>query len=332
MVKVTDKPPKKVQEDLHRLSAALDANVPERRVDHNLVIASWNIRALGKLTKKWHSQPKDKPRRDFHAIRCIAEILSRFDVVALQEVKGDLCALRHVLRVLNNPDPHWGFILTDVTRGDAGNGERMAFLFDTRRVKPSGLASELVIPSDVRGVKKNALEKQFARTPYAVSFYSGGHTFILVTLHVIYGKGSRKKMLEARARELARIAGWLGDWARDMNAFDHDFIALGDFNIDRNQDPLYQAFTSQGLATPSELDDAPRTIFGTQDNTKHYDQIAWFTRNGKEPALSLTYNHRAGIFDFVPHVMTDLSVRKKSHRISDHYPLWAEFLIRDGSR
>jgi len=72
------------------------------------------------------------------------EIISRFDVIALQEVKSNIRALRDTMKVLGN---HWGLILTDVTRGDAGNGERMAYLFDTRRVQLSGLACELVVPN-----------------------------------------------------------------------------------------------------------------------------------------------------------------------------------------
>ena len=64
----------------------------------------------------------------------ISEIVSRFDIIAIQEVKGNLRALRHMLKYLNRIDDVWSFILTDKTRGDAGNNERLAFVFDTRRV------------------------------------------------------------------------------------------------------------------------------------------------------------------------------------------------------
>ena len=36
----------------------------------------------------------------------------------------------------------------------------------------------------------------------------------------------------------------------------------------------------------------------------------------------------AGGFDFVPHLMTRLTKTELSWRISDHYPLWAEFSTR----
>jgi hypothetical protein len=70
----------------------------------------------------------------------------------------------------------WGFVMTDVAKGSAGNDERLAFLFDTTRVKPSGLACELVEPveTDPAKIKPGVFNRQFARTPYAVSFISSG--------------------------------------------------------------------------------------------------------------------------------------------------------------
>ena len=60
-----------------------------------------------------------------------------------------------------------------MTRGDAGNGERMAYLFDTRRIQLSGLACELVVPKEELGkIGTDALQEQFVRTPYAVGFRS----------------------------------------------------------------------------------------------------------------------------------------------------------------
>jgi endonuclease/exonuclease/phosphatase family metal-dependent hydrolase len=332
MVTITDRPPARIAGELETLQGVLDKEVPEREVDHNLLIGTWNLRAFGDLTKKWHSQPGDSPVRDFHSIRCIAEVLSRFDVVALQEIRGDLRALRYTLKVLNDPDPHWGVILTDVCKSRSGNYERMAFLFDTRRVKPCGLAAELVLPNEV--VEQNKLEdgalgRQFARTPYAVAFYSGGRTFILVTVHIVYGD---KTDTTERQREIQAIADWLADWAHDLadRGRDHNLIALGDFNIKHKDDPLYQALASRGLSTPVELDHAPRTIF-EETRSSHYDQIAWFSdENGKVPYLSLDYRHRAGSFDFKPHCLRDLELTDLglSWRISDHLPLWAEFLVR----
>jgi endonuclease/exonuclease/phosphatase family metal-dependent hydrolase len=319
-------PPEEVVADLARLRSALDEEVPAKALDRNLLIATWNIRAFGGLTEKWESSEDDTPKRDLHSLLSMAEIVSRFDVVAVQEARENLKALRHLVKVLG---PNWGLSLTDVTEGAPGNGERMAFLFDTRRVVPSGLACEIVVPQEQLGsIGPGALNRQFARTPYAVSFRSGDKTFILVTLHVLYGEDE-----EERLPELKAIAEWLAGWARDINGWDHNFIALGDFNIDRRGDALHDAFVSTGLDIPEDLQGVPRTIFADPEKPhldKFYDQIAWFTGRNGLPALSLRYS-RGGFFDFTKSALAARGLTKAqlSWRISDHYPLWAEFSVRD---
>ncbi|MGI8911237.1 MAG: endonuclease/exonuclease/phosphatase family protein [Rubrobacteraceae bacterium] len=326
MPDVTDTLPEEILADLLQLRSALDEEVPAKALDRNLLIATWNIRAFGDLTEKWESAEEDTPKRDLHSLLCIAEIVSRFDVVAVQEVKDNLKALRHLLKVLG---PNWGLSLTDVTEGDPGNDERMAFLFDTRRVVPSGLACEIVVPQEqLDRIEPDALYRQFARTPYAVSFRSGSKTFILVTLHVLYGEDE-----EERVPELKAIAEWLAGWARDINGWDHNLIALGDFNIDRRGDALHDAFVSTGLDIPEDLQGVPRTIFADPerpDLDKFYDQIAWFTGRNGLPALSLSYSH-GGFFDFTKSALTsrELTKTQLSWRISDHYPLWSAFSTRD---
>lgn len=320
MPNITDQPPGNVADELRTLRVDLHKTIPPKHLDHNVLIGTWNIRAFGGLTEQWDEVMHGSPKRNLHALRCITEIIGRFDVIAIQEVTGNMKSLRHLMKVLG---PHWSLILTDVTRGDRGNNERMAFLFDTRKVKLSGLACELVVPED-EAIDSDAFIRQFARTPYAVAFQSTGHTFVLVTVHILYGSDPQDRIGELKA-----IAHWLDEWSRDANAWDHDLIVLGDFNIDRMDDPLYQAFTSTGLHTPDDLNTIPRTIFSEPDEPdteKFYDQIAWFTDGHGYPRLSMEYA-RSGSFDFTKSVMTSLTDQKLSWRMSDHYPLWAEFLV-----
>src|SRR5690606_6954868 len=168
MISINDIPPSAVQDNLNVLKADLDSKIPSKKLDKNLLIATWNISAFGNLTRKWNSDDDDSPKRDLHSVLCIAEIIRRFDVIALQEVKDNLRALRDTLKVLGK---NWSFILTDVNKGKVGNGERMAYLFDTRRVHLSGLAGELVVPEECEDtIGNHALSKQFIRSPYAVIF------------------------------------------------------------------------------------------------------------------------------------------------------------------
>lgn len=209
MPAITEKPPKDVQAEVAELRARLAQTIPAKQLDHNPLIATWNLRAFGGLTEKWTAGPDDTPKRDYGDLARIAEIVSHFDVIAMQEVRGDIKALRHLLKTLGD---QWAMILTDVTKGKAGNDERMAFLFDTRRVRPSGLACELVLPEEHAGRPAARGLRQFARTPYAVSFLAAGReyraTFILVTLHVIYGKQASDRSDEAQGeRGMARRLG-----------------------------------------------------------------------------------------------------------------------------
>jgi endonuclease/exonuclease/phosphatase family metal-dependent hydrolase len=325
MPTIQDIPPEDVLAEIKQLRSALDQVIPRKILDYNLLISTWNIRAFGDLTEKWSSDPQDSPKRNLHALLCISELIARFDVVAIQEVKQNIKALRHLMKVLG---PDWSMLLTDVNKGRAGNDERMAFLFDTRRVKLSGLASEVILPVNQNTeLAETSYRRQFARAPYAVSFLTDKCTYILIALHVIYGENPAE-----RVEELKAIAQWLANWARTENSWGHNLIALGDFNIDRNGDELYRAFTSTGLKTPSELDAVPRTLFSSPQNPqldKHYDQIAWFTGENGMPMLSLRYEKRAGYFNFTQVVMPALDKEQLSWMISDHFPLWIEFLTRE---
>src|SRR5690606_26120530 len=112
--------------DLEALAVALDAAIPAKTFDRNLLVATWNIRRFGGLSERWRARDEHTPKRDWLGAAAIAEIVSRFDVVAIQEVCGDLRALDCVMALLG---PHWSYLMTDVNAGSAGNGERMAFVF-----------------------------------------------------------------------------------------------------------------------------------------------------------------------------------------------------------
>ena len=109
-----DNPPANIQAELVALRKALDDQIPPKTPDRNLLIATWNLRAFGDLTEKWETSEKDSPKRNLHALRCIVDIISRFDIIAIQEVKDNLKCLRETIKALG---PNWMFIMTDVTKG-----------------------------------------------------------------------------------------------------------------------------------------------------------------------------------------------------------------------
>jgi len=323
MATIFETPPSFIQNDLNSLSEALNSKIP-KKTDTNLLIATWNIRKFGNLTRKWSPSGNYSPKRDLRALRIITDIISRFDVIAIQEVTGNLRALRDTIKYLGN---NWSFLMTDVTISDAGNHERLAFIFDNTRVQPSGLAGEIVIPPKwiPETDPKVVMHRQFARTPYAVSFKAGRETFILVTAHIDYGDKS-----EDRIQELKWTAQWMYDWAKRSNKYHHNLLVLGDFNIDRKNDELWKAFTSTNLHVPEDLQNVKRSIFIDEGEdprlNKFYDQIAWFNSASGSSQLKMEYLQGGG-FDFLPFSYTseNLSRMSISHRVSDHYPLWVEF-------
>jgi len=144
------------------------SGVPVKDSQH-MLLATWNIREFD-FTKGGE--------RGYEALYYIAEIISHFDIIAIQEVRGDLVALEKVVRLLGN---EWDYIASDETAGVQGNGERMVFIYDTRRVAFTGIAGEIVLPPVKE--KTNGGERvcnpirQLYRTPYLCGFSSGWGKF-----------------------------------------------------------------------------------------------------------------------------------------------------------
>jgi histone H3/H4 len=136
------------------------------------------------------------------------------------------------------------------------------------------------------------------------------------------------KQRDERTREIKAIANWIGEWAKDMNSWEHNLIALGDFNIDRQGSVLYDAFVDTGLDIHEHFHNLPRTLADDEADIKRtfYDQIAWFKGDDEKPALSLRFL-KGGNFDFRKIIFDGLPDNRLKLKISDHFPLWAEFEI-----
>jgi Endonuclease/Exonuclease/phosphatase family len=311
MIKFSDYPIAAI-EDLVRLKQRIeDSNIPPKIVDDNLLIGSWNIRGFGAVSESWRDKA-DSPRRNLRSLVYISEIIKCFDVIAIQEVKEDTAGVRLLLRDFLGPN--WGLIVSDVSAGSKGNNERLAYLYDKRRVTPSGLAGEIVLPPGAGGDPA----QQFDRTPYIVGFQAGDESFALLTAHIRYGDqpedriGEIKSLSEFIAKEIRDRATGRGE--------EKNLIVLGDFNIDdRGDNPLFQAFVSTGLVVPDQLLNL-KTTYSTKP--KFYDQIAWFMGS-----LDLLTNDRAGVINFADAVYRDLGLSKMSFRVSDHFPVWVEFVL-----
>jgi len=126
------------------LREALDAHIdaadlpdgiePPSDTSRYVRIATWNLREFDASSYGY---------RRMEAKAYIAEIISCFDLVALQEIRRDIKPLKEILKLLG---PNWQFIATDVTEGASGNKERMAFVFNRDKIWFRNIAGELTLP------------------------------------------------------------------------------------------------------------------------------------------------------------------------------------------
>lgn len=159
----------RIIDKLFFLRQSLDKEIPQKTDTETLLLATWNIREFNS---------KNRINESYHYL---AEIVSRFDLIAIQEVSPDLKALERLMSLLED---NWDYLVTDSTEGDEGGGERMAFVYDRNKIKFRKMAGEIVLPGE--SLKDGVL--QFARTPFCVAFQAGWFRFMLTTVHIYFGK------------------------------------------------------------------------------------------------------------------------------------------------
>jgi endonuclease/exonuclease/phosphatase family metal-dependent hydrolase len=311
-----------VAERLLDLRRGLRNTITERTRDHSLHIGTWNLRDFD--NNKFGHGPR--LAESFHYI---AEVISKFDICAIQEVNEDLKPLRRIIELLG---PQWQFFVTDMTDGRSGNQERMAFVWDTSKVQFRNIVGEIVIPAE----NLEPGEKQFARTPFVAAFQAGWFKFKICTVHIYYGEDSGEG-LQRRIKEIDNIAKTL---ARRADEDGENYILLGDFNIMSPGHETFKALTRHGFTVPEGI--GPSNL----GNDMYYDQIAF---RAKAEELRFT---AAGVLDPYKHVfrsqdyeryapMMPAKMRKpepdkdrsyyanlwRTWQISDHKPLWVELEI-----
>ena len=232
-------------------------------------------------------------------------------------------------------------------------------MYDKRKIWFKNIAGEIVL-SSTNLISENvemedgiavARGRQFARTPFLVSFQAGWFNFDLCTVHIYFGAESGKK-LERRIKEIKGIAEEIGDRAKKSLKSKDAMILLGDFNIVHPKHETMEALKKFKFEIPDKLN-RPSNL----KNDKYYDQIAIRTGDksllkyfNKEGALP-----NAGVFEMFENVMkdsqwktykpemqktttgkklkTDTEFRKyfvnewRTYHLSDHKPLWVRIPI-----
>lgn len=331
----------------------LDTHFASRQVPlsqtNRLLVATWNIANLG---------AQDRPPR---ALRVIAHILSRFDLIAVQEVNDNY---RIFEKIVARMDGDFDFMLSD----KAGNSERLAFIYRRGKVTLDKLWGEVALNKNeyprrtvTAHYRENGQDKTqkfknlrfvpFDRNPFIGSFRSGQLGFVLANAHLYFGgfqnstDPTKRAKYARRVLEIFALSRWADRVSRGGNAWDRDIILLGDLNVpnmDRNESTI-KALKEFGW---SSLDYVSNQTIGTDatqlshvggtnlGNDKTYDQIALAPTSLRDKVSKF------GVFDFDNAVFqskwanleASLSHRKaistfaryvKFH-ISDHRPLWMQ--------
>lgn len=255
-------------------------------------IASWNVLNLGDETP----------------VQERAEVISQFDIVALQEVESliGLEALRAQVSCLTQV--LWKAVVSEKV-GQGRAAEYYAFLYRTDRVQEAvGLQGSYpeVSPTD------------FSREPFFATFVVGNFDFTLVTVHVTWGSSSAQ-----RTAEVMRLAD-VWEYVQENDPFEDDILLMGDFNRDKPTHSAFDALRALGAAHLIAGCDVFTTYSTKPDQigASWYDNI-WmdptYTSHEYTGVSSVDYTYTRYYQDAeCPH----LEVRKK---ISDHCPVWAEF-------
>jgi hypothetical protein len=277
------------------------------------IAATWNLTNFG------------IQQRSDDDLALMAEIISWFDLVAIQEIADSLIHLRKMMSFLN---PDYSVVLSDI----GGNDERAGFIYDSSKVTRLELAAEVAVPpSDHRFIRMKGVSgafNGFDRNPYAVAFSTGSGAsqieFTAVSAHLFFGSHSYYDE-DRRALEAYALARWASQRHTSAGAYSQNILVLGDLNLPKRDDSnnIFKALKAKGLILPKHS-----TAMGSSlKDDKEYDQVAFHTGHMQNAYVN------SGVFDFdhTPFFANAWDVGPSyfnaalRYHIADHRPLWVEF-------
>jgi exonuclease III len=328
--------------NLQQLREKLKSEIPVRTNRSTLLLCTWNIREFS-----------DSRNRCEEAFWYIGEIISFFDLVAVQEIGNNMSALSRIMSVLGYK---YDYIVTDTPNAEGGN-ERMAFIFNTGKVKFKNIAGEISLSS--KEELEFELPEGFARPPFIVAFQASWFKFYLCNVHIYYGTETTdartgKKDKDRRRREISALAQKLNKRAQKEDA---TYILMGDFNIERKGDVYYTALVGENDKTTGFFIHPKKSkMFTNKSGDKEFDQIAFNVRNITSSNLGIDIKDekvKMGVVNFYDTVFQDIDYYRtvaeklyqkekkafpdpwdtkafetwKTFQMSDHLPFWMELRI-----
>lgn len=260
--------------------------------DEKLRIASFNIQKFGKSKIR-------KPK----VVDTLVTLFLKYDIIAVQEIlhkKGD--TPKRFLDSLNRHYKASFDMLISESSGlqtnDIPSQEQYGFYFKKDKIEK--LDQGVLYPDEQNDF--------FQREPYMAHFKSkkGSFDFVLITIHTApdLKKNSQKTIDEVSA--LAEVI----KWAKKHYPTEKDFIVVGDFNAD--------------------CDYLNETELEKLEIKKNYN---WLIPDSEKTNLAkgkaCTYDRIVITNDCTANYTGKCGVDRcfKSKKVSDHWPVWAEFKI-----
>lgn len=262
--------------------------------DDTILIASWNVQNL----------------TDGKCVACLADVITDFDLVALQEVES-LDALARLVDALEQrmPGVDWDEIHSDLV-GEGNAAEHYAFIFRLDKV---------CCFRGTEGVYSEFSDDDFSREPFYATFRARKFDFTLVTVHITWGDSAA-----LRTAECGRLVDvWENVQAMDPD--ENDIILLGDFNRDKPTHSAFDPLRTLGIVALIEAE-GTRTTFGRSPTGGSWYDNLWI-----DP-LETTTLERTGFVGVGTLDRNSLGSGCPEYLrgVSDHCPVWVEFFIAAG--
>jgi endonuclease/exonuclease/phosphatase family metal-dependent hydrolase len=249
-----------------------------------ITVATFNIQIFGEAKA-------EKPK----VMEVLAQTVSQYDIVAIQEVKGKTGTPMKKLEAAVDAKGRPCAVLISPRLGRKEPREQYAFLYRTDTLEPVGQPSLYREPAG---------SDQFSREPFLARFKSkrGKFTFVLINVHT---------EPETATKEILALKDVLA-FARQQYPMEKDFIILGDLNADCKYYNPKQPNPIPGTTwlVPESAD----TTVKSTDCT--YDRIII------TDACQEDFAGEVQVFRFDQKF--GLSYQD-AIEVSDHFPVWARF-------
>ncbi|MBX7164831.1 MAG: endonuclease/exonuclease/phosphatase family protein [Pirellulales bacterium] len=251
-------------------------------------IASFNIQVFGeqKASKTW-------------VMQVLADVVRRFDVVAIQEVRAQQTdVVGQLVAMVNAAGGRYNYVLGP-RLGRTSSKEQYAFVYNTLSIELD--ASSVYTVDDP--------DDLLHREPLVAGFRVRGpvpeqaFTFTLVNIHT-------------DPDEVATEVNVLDDVVRAVRndgRGEDDVILLGDLNADHRH--------LGELGRMPDVQVAIRDIATNTRGNKEYDNLVFSAQATRE------FSGGAGVFDVQNQYRLSL---EQALEVSDHLPIWGEFTIQEG--